>query len=166
MFAGLTQVTGPMELLAGDAAAAERELLRGLEILQPHGPDGYQEALLADALYRQGRHDEAARHARTAEEHAPAGNVLAQVMWRGVRAKLDAADSPERARALAAEAVSLAEATDATNLLADALADLASVLRQTHDDAALDVTRRAIALYEQKGNLAAAHRVSETLALV
>jgi tetratricopeptide (TPR) repeat protein len=165
-FAGLTQVTGPMELLAGDAAAAERELLRGLEILQPHGPDGYQEALLAEALYRQGRHDDADRHARTAEEHAPADNVQAQVVWRGVRAKLEAAESPERARALAAEAVSLAEATDATNLLAEALADLAFVLRQTHDDAALDVTRRAIALYEQKGNVAAAHRLSETLALV
>ncbi len=165
-FAGLTQVTGPMELLAGDAAAAERELLRGLEILQPRGPDGYQEALLAEALYRQGRHDDAARHARTAEEHAPADNVQAQVVWRGVRAKLEAAESPERARALAGEAVSLAEATDATNLLADALADLAVVLRRTQDEAAEDVTRRALALYEQKGNVAAARRLSETLAAV
>ena len=30
-FAGLTQVTGPMEFLAGEAAAAERELQRGLD---------------------------------------------------------------------------------------------------------------------------------------
>ncbi len=165
-FAGLTQVTGPMELLAGEAAAAERELQRGLEILRPRGPDGYQEALLAEALYRQGRLDDASTHARTAEAHAPADNVQAQVAWRGVRAKLDAADSSERARALAAEAVSLAEATDATNLLADALADLAVVLHVARDDAVDGVARRALALYEQKGNVAAAQRLSQVLAVV
>jgi tetratricopeptide (TPR) repeat protein len=165
-FAGLTQVTGPMELLAGEAGAAERELLRGLDILRPRGPDAYQEALLAEALYRQGRLDDASTHARTAEEHAPADNVLAQVAWRGVRAKLEAAESSERARALAAEAVSLAEATDATNLLADALADLAVVLHVARDDAVEDVARRALALYEQKGNVAAAHRLSQVLTAV
>jgi class 3 adenylate cyclase/DNA-binding SARP family transcriptional activator len=164
-FAGLTQVTGPMELLAGDPAAAERELQRGLDILQPRGPDGYQEALLAQALYGQGRLDEAARHARTAEEHAPVDNIQAQVAWRGVRAKLDSAESPEQARALAGEAVSLAEATDATNLLADALADLAVVLRVAGGDAAVDVTRRALTLYEEKGNIAAAERLSKVLAV-
>jgi class 3 adenylate cyclase/tetratricopeptide (TPR) repeat protein len=165
-FAGLTQVTGPMELLAGEAAAAERELQRGLEILRPRGPDAYQEALLAEALYQQGRFDDAATHARTSEAHAPADNVQAQVAWRGVRAKLEAADSPERARVLVAEAVSLAEATDATNLLADALADLAVVLHLARDDAVEDVARRAVALYEQKGNVAAAHRLSQVLTAV
>jgi class 3 adenylate cyclase len=165
-FAGLTQVTGPMELLAGDPAAAERELKRGLDILQPRGPDGYQEALLAEALYGQGRLDEAARHARTAEAHAPAGNVQAQVAWRGVRAKLEAAEAPERARALAVEAISLAESTDATNLLADALADLAVVLRVAREDAAADATRRALFLYEQKGNVAALERLTKVLAAV
>jgi tetratricopeptide (TPR) repeat protein len=165
-FAGLTQVTGPMELLAGEAATAERELQRGLDILAPRGPDAYQEALLAEALYRQGRLEEAATHALTAEAHAPADNVQAQVAWLGVRAKLEAADSPERARALAAEAVSLAEGTDATNLLADALADLAVVMHVARDDAVEDVARRALALYEQKGNVAAAHRLSQVLAAV
>ena len=165
-FAGLTQVTGPMELLAGDAAAAERELQRGLDILAPRGPDGYQEALLAEALYQQGRLDDAALHVRTAQEHAPADNVQAQVAWRGVRAKLDAAESPERARMLAAEAVSLAEATDATNLHADALADLAVVLHVARDDAVADVTRLALVLYEQKGNVAAARRLSKVVAPV
>jgi class 3 adenylate cyclase/tetratricopeptide (TPR) repeat protein len=165
-FAGLTQVTGPMELLAGDAAAAEREIQRGLDILAPRGPDGYQEALLAEALYQQGRLDDAALHVRTAQEHAPADNVQAQVAWRGVRAKLDAAESPERARMLAGEAVLLAEATDATNLRADALADLAVVLHVARDDAVADVTRRALVLYEQKGNFAAARRLSKVVAPV
>jgi class 3 adenylate cyclase/DNA-binding SARP family transcriptional activator/tetratricopeptide (TPR) repeat protein len=163
-FAGLTQITGPMELLAGDPAAAARELQRGLDVLQPRGSDSYQEALLAGALYELGRLEEADRHARTAEAHAPVDSVQAQVAWRGVRAKLEAPDSPEQARMLAAEAVSLAQATDATNLLADALADLAVVSRLTHDDSAADITRRALTLYEQKGNVAAARRLSEVLA--
>ncbi len=165
-FAGLTQVTGPMELLAGDAGAAERELQRGLDILRPRGSDGYQEALLAEALYQQGRLDDATLHVRTAEAHAPADNVQAQVAWRGVLAKLEAAQSPERARTLAYEAVALADATDATNLRADALADLAVVLYVARDDAVADVTRRALFLYEQKGNVAAADRLSKIVAPV
>jgi class 3 adenylate cyclase len=162
-FAGLTQVTGPMELLAGDPVAAERELLRGLDILRPRGPDGYQEALLAEALYRQGRLADAAAHARTAEEHAPADNVQAQVAWRGVRGKLEAERAPRSARALASEGVALAESTDATNLVADALGDLAVVLRRTHDDDAAEIRKRALGLYERKGNVAAARRLSEAL---
>ena len=62
--------------------------------------------------------------------------------------------------------MTLAEATDATNLLADALADLAVVLHVAQDDAVEDVARRALALYEQKGNVAAAHRLSQVLAAV
>jgi hypothetical protein len=83
-----------------------------------------------------------------------------------VRAKLEAAEAPERARALAVEAISLAESTDATNLLADALADLAVVLRVAREDAAADATRRALFLYEQKGNVAAAERLTKVLAAV
>ncbi len=165
-FVGLTQVTGPMELLAGNPAAAERELQRGLDILQPHGSDGYQEALLAEALYQRGRLDDAALHAGMAEQLAAADNFQAQVTWRCVRAKLEATESPERALALAGEAVSLAEVTDATNLIADALADLAVVLGAARDDTAAEVMRRALDLYEQKGNVAAAHRLSEVLAAV
>jgi class 3 adenylate cyclase len=151
-FAGLTQVTGPMELLAGDPAAAERELLRGLEILEPQGADGYQRALLAEALYRQDRLDEAGEHARLAEERSPADNVQAQVAWRSVRAKLEGSEQ------LAHEAVALAEETDAPNLLADALADLALVT--TSDEA----RQRALELYARKGNTAGARRLSNIAA--
>jgi len=62
--------------------------------------------------------------------------------------------------------VSLAEATDATNLLADAFADLAIVLHVARDDAFDDAARRALDLYEQKGNVAAAHRLPQVLAAV
>jgi class 3 adenylate cyclase/tetratricopeptide (TPR) repeat protein len=149
-FAGHTQVTAPVELLAGDPVAAERELRRGLEILEPRGSDGYQQALLAEALYRQARFEEAGAAAALAAAKDAEGVVLSRVTWRSVRAKL------ERSVELAREAVALAETTDATNLVADALVDLAVVT-----DDAEDLVARALELYEQKGNAAARSRVSD-----
>jgi len=149
-FAGLTQVTAPVELLAGDPVAAERELRRGLEIL---GSDGYQQALLAEALYRQARYDEAADAAAAAAAKDAEGVVLSQVTWRSVRAKI------EHSQELAREALALADATDATNLVADALVDLA-IVADDNDDLVV----RALELYEQKGNVAARARVSDLLA--
>ena len=118
-----------MELLAGDTAAAEREIRRGLAILEPSGAHGYQETLLAQVLFEQGRLDEAAQHIDAGAQNAAPDNVAAQVLWRGVRAKLDVADAPDAAVSLAREAVALAEATESPNLLGDALSDLAVVLR-------------------------------------
>jgi len=158
-FAGLTQVTGPMELLAGDPVAAERELLRGLEILRPHGSAGYQEALLAEALYRQGRYADAALHAKTAKRDAPPDNVLDQVGWRCVRAKLECSEP------LAREAVAISAQTDALNLQGDALCDLAEVLHsasRTEDEA--DALEQALERYERKRNLAMAERTRARLA--
>jgi class 3 adenylate cyclase/tetratricopeptide (TPR) repeat protein len=165
--AGTTQIGGPLELLAGDPAAAERELRRGLEILLPDSSDGYQEALLAEALYRQGRLDAAAAEAARARANAHEDNVHAQVVWRLVRAKLDADTSPAAAVELAREAVEIASTTDATNLLADALVDLASIHATAHDDeAAAEATRRALDLFEQKGNLAAARLLAASAGAV
>jgi hypothetical protein len=74
------------------------------------------------------------------------------VTWRSVRAKLEHSES------LAREALALAETTDATNLVADALVDLAVVA-----DDADDLVVRALELYEQKGNVAARALVSHLL---
>lgn len=155
-FAGLTQVTAPMELLAGDPVAAEHELLRGLEILEPRHGDGYQQALLAEALFRQGRLDEAAERSRLAEDRSPPDLVLAQVAWRGVRAKLEGSET------IANDAVALARTTDATNLIADALADLAAVLAPLGEEQA-DALAAALAAYRDKGNVAAARALENRL---
>jgi hypothetical protein len=64
---------------------------------------------------------------------------------------------------LAQEAVGLAEATESPNLLADALSDLAAVLRATASDDADETARRALELYERKGNLPSARRVADLL---
>ena len=158
-FAGLTQVTGPMEWLAGDPVAAEQELLRGLEILRPHGSAGNQEALLAEALYRQGRYADAALHANTAEQDAPPDNVLAQVGWRCVRAKLECSEP------LAREAVAISGQTDALNIQGDALYDLAEVLHSAgRVEDALGELEQAIGRYEHKQNLTMASTARARLA--
>jgi class 3 adenylate cyclase/tetratricopeptide (TPR) repeat protein len=157
-FAGLTQVTGPMELLAGDPAAAEREFQRGLEILEPHGSGGYQRVLLAEALYRQGREEEAAEHVRIAEHDPSLDMVLGRVARLTVLAKL------ERSESLARDAVELAGTTDATNLVADALADLAIVLRANGSGGWEDPVERALELYEQKANTSGARRLDDIVA--
>jgi hypothetical protein len=67
--------------------------------------------------------------------------------------------------ALAREAVALAEATESPNLLADALSDLAAVLQRNSDPGSDDVARRALEVYERKGNVAAARRVADALSV-
>ncbi len=156
--AGLTQVSGPLEALAGDLDAAERELRQGMEILKTVGSTAYQAALLAEVLYQRDCHEEADALVAITEAEAAADNIAAQVTWRGVRAKLS------RVAELAREGVAIADRTDDLNLRAAALANLAEVLRLTDapDDGA-EALRRAVELYEQKGNVVASSRASSLL---
>ena len=79
-----------VDLLAGDPVGAERSLRRGWKAFEEMG---YKEelastaALLAQALLAQRRDEEAERFAELSEELAPADELIAQVMWRGVRAR-------------------------------------------------------------------------------
>jgi len=157
--AGLTQLTGPLELLAGDLDAAERELREGLDILEPLGSAGYQDALLANVLYRRGELEEAERLVARAEAEAAEDNIAAQVEWRAVRGKLEGSVE------LAEAAVELAAQTDALNLRGDAELDLAETLRLAGEpDDAARAAQRAIELYEQKGNVVAAAYAASRLA--
>jgi hypothetical protein len=53
---------------------------------------------------------------------------------------------------------------ESPNLLGDALSDLAVVLRIAGDAEADAVARRAIEVYDRKGNVPAARRVADALA--
>jgi tetratricopeptide (TPR) repeat protein len=153
--AGLTQVSGPLELLAGNLEAAEQELREGLEIMEPVGSVGYQAALLATVLLRRGAADEAERLASIAQAESADDNIAAQVVWRGVKARLDADPL------LAQEAVGVADLTDDLNLRADALVNLAESFRLADaPDQAADALQRAVQLYEQKGNVVGAAHAS------
>jgi hypothetical protein len=88
------------------------------------------------------------------------------MLWRQVRAKLLArAGSHREAERLAREAIALGERTDMLNWQANALADLAEVhtLAGRVDESSADL-RRALALYEQKGNRVSAERARTALA--
>jgi len=87
------------------------------------------------------------------------------VQWRSVRAKLLARQGElERAEALAREAVALAAETDFLVLRADALMDLAEVLRAAgRDDEAVPCVEQALELDEQKGNIVGAERGRSSL---
>ena len=87
------------------------------------------------------------------------------MMWRGVRARIRAGRGDvEEGETLAREAVRLAEPTDLLVLRADALLDLAAVVglggKLAEAEAAV---RRALELYERKGDAVSAARARDQL---
>jgi ATP/maltotriose-dependent transcriptional regulator MalT len=157
--ASVSLESAPVELLAGDLNAAERELRRDYEALDRMGEKYFLStiaALLGQVLYAQDRYDEASMVAGFAREIAAEDDVLSQVLWRSVEAKLLArVGDEERALTLAREAVALARRTDSPVAQGDALLDLAEVLRLT-GHAQEEAIHEAAELYELKGDVAAA----------
>jgi tetratricopeptide (TPR) repeat protein len=157
--ASFRMYAGWAELIAGDAAAAERELRVGFEALERMGEKSYLStaaALLARAVLAQGRYDEAERLTQVSDDTA-SNDLLSQAMWRGTRAKVLARRGDADAERLARESVELSLETDCLNLQADALVDLAETLRLLNRGGATrDILEEAISLYETKGNLASA----------
>lgn len=152
---------GVIELLAGDAPRAEAVLRAGYETLREMGDAWFLcgvAAELADALWLQGRDDEAYDFTQLSEEMVGEEVLVAQMMWRGARAKVLARrGQAEEAEALAREGVAIIEATDYVLYHADALADLAEVLRlQNRVHEAVTAAEEALKLYEQKGVVVAA----------
>jgi class 3 adenylate cyclase/tetratricopeptide (TPR) repeat protein len=152
--AGLTQILGQVELLAGDAHAAERVARRGYDILHEIGSAGDSDALLAEALHVQERREEAEALVESALERTHESDVGPRVLLLGLRAKLSGRVDDARA------AVELASATDALNLQGDAFTNLAETLRHVAraEDAAAALAT-AVKVYERKGNRAAVARV-------
>ena len=122
--------------------------------------------MLAQALYDQGRYEEAGAQCDVSEAAAPHEDFVTHAMWRGVRAKLLArAGRLEAAEALARDALGLIERTDLLTHQGDALLDLADVLGLAgRTDEAGDAARGALGLYERKGNLVSAQRAGLRLA--
>jgi predicted ATPase/class 3 adenylate cyclase len=124
---------GRVELLAGDAAAAETALRRGYDYFASVGERYVQSSLaglLAEAVFMQGRWDDAETLAREVEELAAADDVDAQMMWRLQQARVSAVRGDVAdAERLAREAVELLEPTDDIVSKIAALATLASVVR-------------------------------------
>jgi ATP/maltotriose-dependent transcriptional regulator MalT len=163
-----SEILGYVELVAGEAAAAEAALRRGYDILSAGGVTpllAFQAGLIAEAVIAQGRYEEADELARIQQQHVPSEDVIAQVGWRSTRARLHAYFGDRtQARQLAIEAVEHAARTDALNLHADALVSLADVQRSAARlDEARSALQQALRLYGQKGNVVSAQRATARL---
>jgi class 3 adenylate cyclase/tetratricopeptide (TPR) repeat protein len=163
------QFAGWIELLAGEAGAAEAGLRRAYQELERIGEVGWLSTvagLLAEAVYAQERYDEAAELARISADAAGTDDVYSQVLWRSVRAKVLAHRGEHTvALPLAEEAVTLASTTDFLQLRWQALMSRADV-RHTLDDASgsrADLVE-AIDLARRKGNVVAEARAADALA--
>ncbi len=157
----VAQLAGWIELLAGDPRAAERELRWGYDALNRVGEQSWLSslaAILADAVYEQGRHEEAEQLAASSEASAGAADIYSQALLRSVRAKILAQRGAlDAANSLAGEAIVLADATDFLILQAQVRVAYAEVLKvEGRADQARQASEAAISLAERKGNRAGA----------
>jgi ATP/maltotriose-dependent transcriptional regulator MalT len=161
--------SGPIELLAGDPKAAEAELRSAYEQLDEMGERNYistTAAILAEALFQQGKYDESSELATFAETVAAEDDLLTQFLWRGTRSRLLArTGTSEAAAAMAREAVRLAHISDDPTSQGNALVTLAEVQSQTGqaNEAAASLSA-AVTRFEAKGNVAAAASARRHLA--
>jgi predicted ATPase len=169
--AAMSQNEAVVELLAGNPAAAEESLRTGYRALEEMGERMFRSttaAFLARAVLEQGRDGEAEEFAELSAQLAAKGDLLSQILWRGVRARVLARRAQYReAEVLAREAVALAQRTDFVNHRADALLDLAEVLKASlRVDEAVVVASEAFRLYGLKGNNVSAFTTQSWLAQV
>jgi class 3 adenylate cyclase/tetratricopeptide (TPR) repeat protein len=144
-----------IELLADDPQAAERDLRSDYERLEVMGELFFRTsvaAMLAHALYAQGRIDEAEALALEAEALAAQDDIEVEALCRSVRAKVAAQRGAfAEAVQLATEAVELLPGQEAPLMRAEALLDQAEVLLAAGDrDAARDALEEARDLAELK----------------
>jgi tetratricopeptide (TPR) repeat protein len=161
-------VLAEVELLSGDAPRAEQILVGVCDDLRrwrAYSHLASRAGDLAEALYSQGRVDEAEKCTRTAETYSAPDDVDARLLWLPVRAKVMALRGEmAQAEKLVRQAVRLGASSDGLNQRARVECDLAEVLRiGGRTDEAAVALRRARALYDQKGNDAGGARVASLL---
>jgi tetratricopeptide (TPR) repeat protein len=164
--AGLCEVAGPVELLAGQPEAAERQLRHAFEILAESGDTallGYPALMLAETLLAQGRDEEARHFVEIGSAAISPEDITDQALARMVRARLLARDGElARAEATARDAVAVAARTDALAQHADALVLLGELLTRAEQPAAARAAfREAVELYERKRHLVGVRRTLE-----
>jgi predicted ATPase/DNA-binding SARP family transcriptional activator len=149
------QLAGQVELMAGDPAAAEQNLREGYEALRATGDRatrGTIASLLAEALYAQGRLDEAQRMTEETQAVAVPDDIEAQARWRATRAKLLArrGQFPAAAR-LAEEAEALVSPTSWAVVQAEMLAAKAEVSRLAGAPEEAEASlHKALRIYEER----------------
>jgi class 3 adenylate cyclase/tetratricopeptide (TPR) repeat protein len=157
-----------VEQLAGNPAAVEARARAGIEALRTAGERGFLSTTavyLAEALYAQGRDDEALEATRLSESNAASGDIASEMGWRTVRAKVLARlGQPAEAERVAREAVAIAERVDLLDDNGHAFLALAEVLRAAERPReASSAARRALEYYERRGNRVSAERAGQLI---
>jgi class 3 adenylate cyclase/tetratricopeptide (TPR) repeat protein len=160
---------GYIETMAGDPAAAERELRRACDALRALGETGIFSTLVAElalVLCELGRFDEAEPFIEESRTAAAGEDALSQARWRIARARVQAGQGrSNEAVGVARQAVALLEATDVIDIQADTLVQLARVLMEAgHEPEAARALERALELYGRKGNVVSVDRARQMLA--
>jgi class 3 adenylate cyclase/tetratricopeptide (TPR) repeat protein len=161
--------SAPLELLAGDPVASEREAAAACEGLEAAGEQGWlstMATMLAEALYAQGKLDEAEVAVRRSRETATSDDFNAQSLWRGSLARILARrEQFEEAEQLAREAVEIIDRSDELSHQGDLRVGLAEVLRLAgRTDESIPVLEQALERYEQKENRVSADATRALLA--
>ncbi len=163
-YAGISQPVAIIELLAGNAAAAESLLSEARAVLVAAGERGFLSTvsgLLALALARQERYSEADKFAEESRRVGAEDDVITQIYWRVAKAKVVAANGElDEARRLAAEAIKLAADYDSFDGPI-AIVEVASLLEPAAARAGLE---RALASASAKGNVITAEQARGKLA--
>jgi class 3 adenylate cyclase/tetratricopeptide (TPR) repeat protein len=166
LHASVSHMEAMVRMLCDEPALAEGALRAGVETLTAMSGGGLlatTAALLAEALYVQGRLDEAQQWCVVAADAGASDDIATQVIWRGVEAKVRAHQGrAEAAETLAREAVRLVQPTDLLSQKADAMLDLAEVLRLSSREYQ-EVALGALTVYEQKGNVVGGARARTLL---
>jgi class 3 adenylate cyclase/tetratricopeptide (TPR) repeat protein len=168
MAAGIQADAGRVEAFAGDPVAAERIARPGLDELERIGNHGHwvtAAITVADALFAQGRLDEAEAVVDQADAWAMEDDTDPQIGWRRIKARVLATRGDlETAERLAREAVTIASRTDYLENRALACADLGFVLaRAGRTDEARGALLESLELMERKGIAALAPRIRASL---
>jgi tetratricopeptide (TPR) repeat protein len=161
VFGGVAHLEASTRMLAGRPDLAEAALRRGADdVGAVSGVVATTTALLAQAVYAQGRFAEAGELCRTIDAAAVTDDNLTRAIWHGTHAKVLAHEGRcDEAEALAREAVAQIEETDLLSHRGDAMLDLADVLTMCGRSAEAErAVTAALALYERKGNVAARER--------
>jgi len=158
-----------VELLGGDPARAEGEVRVDLEFLRNAGETYYlstMTALLSRLVRDQGRDDEALELSNQAEALTAEDDVDSQALWRSIRAPILARRGQfEEAEGLARSACDLVRDTEAPLLKADALYELAVVLRAAGKCAeARAAANEALTLFKAKGDVSSSGRLAAWIA--
>src|SRR5204862_4066813 len=155
-------------MLAGIPRDAEQILQECCVSLQERGQTAVlatRAGELAHAIYEQGRYEEAQVWIQLARESAGSDDLDAALSWMPVQAKILARQGKfDEAELLAVETLKLVGRSDSANRNADAFMALAEVLALAdREGEAEEAIRKALRLYQQKGNLASADRARTLL---